>query len=127
MFESFWKQTGEKGTVVIPGWRTMSYFSDAAALCWFLEPEFAAEVRRLHRLVGNAVSGDGRHVVVGTGSTQLFQAALYALSDGGDARDPPASVVSAAPYYSVQIPNCYTINSRYNIYSVGGGGVLSHI
>nr|CAD1842935.1 unnamed protein product [Ananas comosus var. bracteatus] len=60
----------------------MSYFSDAAALCWFLEPNFAAEVRRLHRLVGNAVSGDGRHVVVGTGSTQLFQAALYALSDG---------------------------------------------
>nr|CAD1842906.1 unnamed protein product [Ananas comosus var. bracteatus] len=100
VFESFWKQTGEKGTVVIPGWRTMSYFSDAAALCWFLEPEFAAEVRRLHRLVGNAVSGDGRHVVVGTGSTQLFQAALYALSEGGDARDPPASVVSAAPYYS---------------------------
>ncbi|XP_073014169.1 tryptophan aminotransferase-related protein 2 [Typha latifolia] len=97
MFESFWRRIGEKGTIVIPGWQTMSYFSDATKLCWFLEPDFAHEVRRLHGLVGNAVVEE-RHVIVGTGSTQLFQAALYALSPP-DASE-PMSVVSAVPYYS---------------------------
>ncbi|XP_072998595.1 uncharacterized protein [Typha latifolia] len=97
MFESFWKRMGEKATVVIPGWQTMSYFSDPTELCWFLEADFAREVRRIHRLVGNAAAED-HHIVVGTGSTQLFQAALYALSPP-DSRE-PTTVVSAAPYYS---------------------------
>ncbi|EEE62478.1 hypothetical protein OsJ_17275 [Oryza sativa Japonica Group] len=66
-------------------------------LCWFLEPGLEREVRRLHRLVGNAVA-DGYHVLVGTGSTQLFQAALYALSPPGPSA--PMNVVSPAPYYS---------------------------
>ena len=63
-----------------------------------MEPEFASEVVRLHKVVGNAVT-EGRHIVVGTGSSQLFLAALYALSPP-DAPQ-PISVVSAAPYYSV--------------------------
>ncbi|KAK1269357.1 Tryptophan aminotransferase-related protein 2 [Acorus gramineus] len=98
MFESFWRTVGERSTIVIPGWKTMSYFSDVRSVCWFLETEFADEVRRLHRLVGNAKVDDGRSIVVGTGSTQLFQAALYALSplDGPE----PVNVVSAVPYYS---------------------------
>ncbi|XP_010251125.1 PREDICTED: L-tryptophan--pyruvate aminotransferase 1-like [Nelumbo nucifera] len=97
MFESYWRRMGDNCAVVITGWQSLSYFSDITSLCWFLEPELAEEVRRLHRLVGNAVTED-RHIVVGTGSTQLFQAALYALSSP-DA-DEPMSVVSAAPYYS---------------------------
>ncbi|RWR94067.1 tryptophan aminotransferase-related protein 2-like protein [Cinnamomum micranthum f. kanehirae] len=48
-------------------------------LCWFLEPELADEVRKMHRLVGNAIAQD-RHIVLGTGFVQLLQAALYALS-----------------------------------------------
>lgn len=76
----------------------MSYFSDIGNVCWFLELGFAKEIRRLHKLVGNANTED-RYIVVGTGSTQLFQAALYALSPL-NAID-PISVVSAAPYYSV--------------------------
>ena len=76
----------------------MSYFSDVTNICWFLEPEFAKEVVRLHKVVGNAVTED-RHIVVGTGSSQLFLAALYALSPR-DAPE-PISVVSASPYYSV--------------------------
>ncbi|CAL4951865.1 unnamed protein product [Urochloa decumbens] len=103
MFEEFWRGTGSAAEIVIPGWQTMSYFSDVGNVCWFLEPGFDHEVRRLHRLVGNAAVDDGYHVLVGTGSTQLFMAALYALSPpaataGGSAE--PMSVVSTAPYYS---------------------------
>ncbi|KAJ6882264.1 tryptophan aminotransferase-related protein 2-like [Populus alba x Populus x berolinensis] len=97
MYERFWQQAGDKSTIVIPGWQSMSYFSDAGSLCWFLEPEFAKEIIRLHKTVGNAVTED-RYIVVGTGSTQLYQAVLYALSPQ-DAVE-PLSVVSAAPYYS---------------------------
>ncbi|KAE8723978.1 Tryptophan aminotransferase-related protein 2 [Hibiscus syriacus] len=97
MYESYWQKMGEETTVVIPGWQFMSYFSDATKLCWFLEPEFANQIVRLHNVVGNAVT-ENRHIIVGTGSTQLYQAALYALSPDTDAE--PISVVSAAPYYS---------------------------
>ncbi|XP_011046207.1 PREDICTED: tryptophan aminotransferase-related protein 2-like [Populus euphratica] len=97
MYERYWQQTGDKSTILIPGWQSMSYFSDAGSLCWFLEPEFAKEIIRLHKIVGNAVTED-RYIVVGTGSTQLYQAVLYALSPL-DAVE-PLSVVSASPYYS---------------------------
>lgn len=49
-------------------------------------------------VVGNAVAED-RYIVVGTGSTQLYQAALYALTFAGG--PDPVNVVSAAPCYSV--------------------------
>lgn len=99
MYEGFWRRMGEKTTLVIPGWQSMSYFSDGAtSICWFMEREFEKEVLRLHRVVGNAVT-EGRHVVVGTGSSQLILAALYALSSPHAAQ--PISVVSAAPFYSV--------------------------
>ncbi|KAK4568726.1 hypothetical protein RGQ29_004220 [Quercus rubra] len=97
MYEKYWQQMGDKTTVVIPGWQSMSYFSDISNICWFLEPEFAKQVVRLHKVVGNAVT-DGRHIVVGTGSSQLYLAALFALSPS-DASE-PISVVSQAPYYS---------------------------
>ncbi|OEL24558.1 Tryptophan aminotransferase-related protein 2 [Dichanthelium oligosanthes] len=100
MFEEFWRGTGDAAEIVIPGWQTMSYFSDVGNVCWFMEPGFNHEVRRLHRLVGNAAV-DGYHVLVGTGSTQLFMAALYALSPPADTNGgAPMSVVSTAPYYS---------------------------
>lgn len=98
MYERFWRQMGDRTTITIPGWQSMSYFSDPTSICWFLEPEFAKEVVRLHSIVGNAVT-EGRHVVVGTGSSQLILAALYALSNPNAAQ--PISVVSAVPYYSV--------------------------
>ncbi|PKI26474.1 hypothetical protein CRG98_048837, partial [Punica granatum] len=65
-------------------------------MCWYLLPELEDSIHRLHSLVGN-VSTEGRHIIVGSGSTQLLQATLYALS----ANSPqPVSVVCAAPYYS---------------------------
>ncbi|KAK6123536.1 hypothetical protein DH2020_042723 [Rehmannia glutinosa] len=97
MYERYWQQMGDKTTVVIPGWKFISYFSDVRNLCWFLEPEFANAVIRLHKLVGNAVT-ENRYIVVGTGSTQLFQAVLYAVSPPNASE--PISVVSAAPFYS---------------------------
>nr|ASC62378.1 tryptophan aminotransferase-related 2 [Fragaria x ananassa] len=105
MYEKYWMMMGERTTVVIPGWYSMSYFSDIKNLCWFLEPEFAKQVIRLHKAVGNAVT-EGRHIVVGTGSSQLILAALFALSpkDGSE----PMSVVSTAPFYS-----SYPVMSNY--------------
>ncbi|KAK8946895.1 Tryptophan aminotransferase-related protein 2 [Platanthera zijinensis] len=113
MYEKFWREAGDAARLIIPGSQTMSYFSDVTNLCWFLEPEFGAEIRRLHRLVGNAVAGKDSYIIVGTGSSQLFQAALYALSTSpevagrGGAR--PLPVVSSAPYYSADRP----VNSRH--------------
>lgn len=89
---------GDKTTVVLSGWQSISYFSDASNLCWFLEPDFANAVTRLHNLVGNAAT-ENYHIVVGTGSTQLYQAVLYALCPPNTPE--PLSVVSAAPFYSV--------------------------
>ncbi|XP_058767078.1 tryptophan aminotransferase-related protein 2-like [Vicia villosa] len=97
VYERFWRQSGDKTSITIKGWQSMSYFVDVSNICWFLEAEFAKEVMRLHRVVGNAVT-DGRYIVVGTGSSQLFLAALYALSPSH--ANEPINVVCAAPYYS---------------------------
>ncbi|CAN0901190.1 Tryptophan aminotransferase-related protein 2 [Linum grandiflorum] len=97
MYEQFWRETGDRATIVIPGWQSTSYFSDIGNLCWFLEPELSRQIVRLHSVVGNAIT-DGRHIVVGTGSTQLFLAILYALCPQNVTQ--PVSVVSMAPFYS---------------------------
>ncbi|KAK6777780.1 hypothetical protein RDI58_024498 [Solanum bulbocastanum] len=41
------------------------------------------QIKRLHNVVGNAIVDD-HHIVVGTGSCQLMQAALYALSSADE-------------------------------------------
>ncbi|XP_076947580.1 tryptophan aminotransferase-related protein 2-like [Bidens hawaiensis] len=97
MYENFWKHKGEETTVVTSGWQHISYFSDINNVCWFLEPGLKSSITRLHKVVGNAVT-EGRHIVVGTGSSQLYQAAIYALSPPNAAG--PMNVVSAAPFYS---------------------------
>ncbi|CAN4099286.1 unnamed protein product [Withania somnifera] len=97
MYEIYWKQMGDRTTLVLSGWQSISYFSDTKNHCWFLEPGFANAVTRLHKLVGNAQTRN-YHIVVGTGSTQLLQAVLYALSPSNAPE--PMSIVSAAPFYS---------------------------
>ncbi|GAB2280497.1 hypothetical protein Dimus_015124 [Dionaea muscipula] len=107
MFIKYWEERDEECSITISGSQLISYFSSNNNLnCWFLEPELANGIRRLHQVVGNAVT-DGHHIVVGTGSSQLYQAALYALSltlqlssDDADPAPAPVNVVSAAPYYS---------------------------
>lgn len=98
LFEPYWRKMGDKCTLVIEGCDLMSYFSDISNICWFLQPQLGDAIKRLHRVVGNAVTED-RHIVVGTGSTQLLMAALYALSSPADRH--PVSLVAAAPFYSV--------------------------
>ncbi|XWS22633.1 hypothetical protein CRYUN_Cryun29cG0053000 [Craigia yunnanensis] len=98
MYESYWGKLGDRCSMVISGNDLMSYFSDPGNLCWFLMPELNHAIRRLHRVVGNAVADDDRFIVVGTGSTQLFQALLYAFSSPD--KPEPISVVAAAPFYS---------------------------
>ncbi|KAG0500209.1 hypothetical protein HPP92_000281 [Vanilla planifolia] len=91
------------GSARPPGSRTVSYFSDVTNLCWFLEPDLASEIRRLHLVVGNAVVADDSFIIVGTGSSQLFQAALFALSTSPEvvaASAGPVPVISSVPYYS---------------------------
>lgn len=103
--------TGKLGntcTVTFTGNQSLSYFANLKNLCWFSEPKLEEEIMKLHNVVGNATV-EGYHIVVGTGSSQLIQAVLYALSD--PLNEPkPISVVSAAPYYSVCVISTKTLN-----------------
>ncbi|KAI5436830.1 L-tryptophan--pyruvate aminotransferase 1 [Lathyrus oleraceus] len=109
-FESYWKQMNDECTVVIKGWELMSYYSDLSNMCWFMLPELKDVIERIHHLVGNAVTKD-RYIVVGNGSSQLFQASLFALSPL-DVPDHPVNVVAAAPYYSEYKNVINILNSR---------------
>ncbi|GFP97488.1 l-tryptophan--pyruvate aminotransferase 1 [Phtheirospermum japonicum] len=116
MYEEYWKKIGDH-SVTIAGYQSLSYFSNKTNLCWFLEPKLEEEIKSIHNLVGNAIVED-RHIVVGTGSSQLIQAALYALSDPLNEPDHPVSVVSAAPYYSAYQEIADLLRSR--LYKWGG-------
>jgi len=79
----------------------MSYFADANNLCWYMLPQMKEAILRIHNVVGNVVTKD-KLIVLGNGSTQLFNALLYALSPSNPSdSDDPINVVAAAPYYSV--------------------------
>ncbi|CAN4085724.1 unnamed protein product [Withania somnifera] len=97
MYESYWRKMGNKCDITFSGYESLSYFANGKSLCWFLESKLEEEIKRLHNVVGNAVA-DHHYIVVGTGSSQLIQAALYALSPTNAPH--PISVVSASPFYS---------------------------
>ncbi|XP_054825639.1 L-tryptophan--pyruvate aminotransferase 1-like [Prosopis cineraria] len=103
LLESYWRKMSDECTVVIKGWEFLSYASDLRSVCWFMTPELRHAIKRLHALVGNAETHD-KHIVIGNGSTQLFQASLFALSSSSSSSlspaDIPMNVVAAAPYYS---------------------------
>ncbi|KAK3416759.1 hypothetical protein EUGRSUZ_H02519 [Eucalyptus grandis] len=100
MYEAYWRAMGDRCSLTISGSDAMSYLSNPKGTCWFLLPELEKSIRRIHGLVGNAAAEaeDGCYIVVGTGSTQLVNAALYALCPRDQPE--PTSVVCAAPYYS---------------------------
>ncbi|KAK1425890.1 hypothetical protein QVD17_21252 [Tagetes erecta] len=98
MYESFWRKMGDECTFVIKGYESLSYFSNPKnPACWFLEPKLEDSIKALHGAVGNAVT-DGYSIVVGTGSSQLLHAVLYAVTSPDQPNQ--TSVVAAAPYYS---------------------------
>ncbi|XP_010552669.1 PREDICTED: L-tryptophan--pyruvate aminotransferase 1 [Tarenaya hassleriana] len=109
VFEEYWGKMGDRCTVEIKGWDLMSYFSDANNVCWFMEPGLEDAIRGLHAAVGNAAT-DERYIVVGTGSTQLCQAAVHALSSIRGSH--PVSVLAAAPYYSTYVEETTYLRSE---------------
>ncbi|KAL2636445.1 hypothetical protein R1flu_007924 [Riccia fluitans] len=96
MYENYWHENGDSCTTTIFGWQRMSYYANSMQF-FFVQTELDQIIRSLHAVIGNAVTKD-RHIVIGVGSTQLYQAALYALSPSD--RPVPTKVVAAAPFYS---------------------------
>ena len=71
----------------------------------YISLELVNHIHLLHKAVGNAVT-DHRFTVFGTGSTQLINALIYALSPDATADNAsysytPARVVASVPYYPV--------------------------
>lgn len=93
--EPFWMQHLASSALVVAGWHRMSYnYNDNT----FISKELEKVIREIHALVGNAVTED-RFVVFGAGSTQILNAAAYALSLENTSS--PAAVVASVPYYSL--------------------------
>ncbi|KAJ4850239.1 hypothetical protein Tsubulata_008170 [Turnera subulata] len=102
--EPFWIERAASSAVVVAGWHRMSYqYSDES----FISKQLEKHIRKLHSIVGNAVT-QGRYIVFGTGSTQLLNAAVRALALPDDAHNynasppaPPFSVLATIPFYPV--------------------------
>ncbi|KAL2903341.1 L-tryptophan--pyruvate aminotransferase 1 [Bienertia sinuspersici] len=104
MYYPFWKKMDDKCKVTIKASELMSYFADDFEDDVFYQlPEFSNAVRQIHQTVGNAVT-EGRYIIGGTGSSQLFNVALRALASTFDAsnnlKKKRLPVVCAEPYYS---------------------------
>lgn len=92
--EPYWMQHATESAVVLSGFDRMSYATTDK--CMSLELE--KHVRRLHAAIGNAITHD-KYLVFGSGSTQLLNALVYALSP--ENASSPARVVATVPYYLV--------------------------
>ncbi|CAD6237063.1 unnamed protein product [Miscanthus lutarioriparius] len=92
--EPYWRRHAAASAVVFSGWHRMSYTTTGR----FQSVELERQIRRLHRAVGNAVADD-KHLVFASGSLQLINALVHALSPDAMAAKPPSRVVAAAPYY----------------------------
>ncbi|XP_027188019.1 tryptophan aminotransferase-related protein 1-like [Cicer arietinum] len=98
IFSPYWEKMNDECTVVIKAQELMSYVCDENSLCFYMLPQMRDAILRIHNVVGNAVTKDN-YIVLGTGSSQLYHAALYALSPSQPPNH-PINVVAAAPYYS---------------------------
>ncbi|MCD7460614.1 hypothetical protein HAX54_043954 [Datura stramonium] len=110
MYESYWRKMGNRCDITFSGYDSLSYFANGKSLCWFLESKLEDEIKRLHNVIGNAVKDD-HNIVVGTGSSQLMHAALYALSPTDQPE--PISIVSAAHFYAARIYKYHIIYFFY--------------
>jgi len=74
--EPFWKKHARMSAILVSGWHRMGYtYSDGSYISQLL----VDHIQKLHDIVGNAIT-EGKHIVFGSGSTQLLNAAVYALS-----------------------------------------------
>ncbi|XP_044511753.1 tryptophan aminotransferase-related protein 4-like [Mangifera indica] len=93
--EPFWMQNAASSAILVAGWHRMSYsYADLSVISQELE----RHIRKLHAVVGNAVT-ENRFIIFGAGSTQLLNAAVHALSP--DNSSSPAKVVATIPFYPV--------------------------
>ncbi|XP_022773445.1 tryptophan aminotransferase-related protein 4-like [Durio zibethinus] len=93
--EPFWMQHLASSALVVAGWHQMSYsYNDKT----FISKELEKLIRKVHAIVGNAVTED-RFIVFGAGSTQVLIAAAYALSLENTSS--PVGVVASVPYYTL--------------------------
>ncbi|KAL4311882.1 hypothetical protein GQ457_01G012760 [Hibiscus cannabinus] len=96
--EPFWMQHPTSSALVVSGWHRMSYdYDDNTQISRRLE----SLIRKLHAFVGNAVTRN-RYIVYGAGSTQIINAATYALSPQNTSSSlSPTRVLASVPYYSL--------------------------
>ena len=81
--------------LVVAGWHRMSYsFNDLT----FISKELERLIRKVHAIVGNAVT-ENRFIIFGAGSTQVLNAAVYALCPENTSS--PTGIVASVPYYGV--------------------------
>ncbi|CAM6036698.1 unnamed protein product [Sphagnum compactum] len=138
IFESYWLTLGSQATTVIPAWQGMSYFAHKHNAFLFVDHHLELTIRELHTLVGNAVTQD-RYILLGVGSTQLFQAAIYALAakNSTPTTSDPIKIVSAVPFYSAYEEAVdYQKSAKYKwagdatkfqqVAAAGGGGGRNH-
>lgn len=98
LLHSYWKQyQRNQSAVVISGYYRPSYRIVEDNSNYRFLPVLEEEIRKLHELVGNAVTKD-RYILFGTGSIQLVNAAISSYSQENDGTF-PMDVVAAAPYY----------------------------
>ncbi|KAF5725657.1 hypothetical protein HS088_TW23G00384 [Tripterygium wilfordii] len=104
--EPFWMQNAASSALVVAGWHRMGYtYHDKS----FISAELERHIRKLHAIVGNAVT-DGRRILFGAGSSQLLIAAVYALSPVNSS-SPAARVVVSTPYYQLYKMQAEVFNS----------------
>ncbi|XP_071713281.1 tryptophan aminotransferase-related protein 4-like [Rutidosis leptorrhynchoides] len=91
--EPFWMEHATESAVMISGWHRMSYrYVDYTTM----SSELEKYIRKMHAIVGNAIT-EGRYLVFGIGSSQLLNAAVYALSS--DNSSSPSNVLATIPFY----------------------------
>ncbi|KAI3675964.1 hypothetical protein L1987_85560 [Smallanthus sonchifolius] len=104
--EPFWMQHAADSAVVISGWHRMSYrYADYTTM----SKELENYICKLHSLVGNAIT-EGRYIVFGIGSTQLLNAAVYALSSENSSS--PSNVLASIPFYPMYKEQTMFFNSE---------------
>ncbi|CAH1446144.1 unnamed protein product [Lactuca virosa] len=107
--EPFWMQNAEDSAIVVSGWHRMSYsYADYTSMST-MSSEVEKYIRKLHSIVGNAITED-RYLVFGIGSSQLLSAAVYALSSQNSSS--PSNVVATIPYYPMYEAQTLFFNSE---------------
>ncbi|OMO73456.1 EGF-like, alliinase [Corchorus capsularis] len=104
--EPFWSQHAANSAVVAAGWHRLSYsYPDDTNI----SKELERLIRKLHAVVGNAVT-ENRYIIFGAGSSQVLTAAVYALSPENSSL--PAGVVASVPYYALYRKQVEHFNSQ---------------